>query len=330
MSCKSRTSQFFWALAFVMMWNMDSQKDCTVPMNRWVVIMWLLMTSKYLTLEEDVRENPMRLLCGSNLINPLMFYWIIKGIFYLKWAEGKSCFVGTSFTMVIFQMIVALTSILFFVVGLILIALACLSKLLYFVTKFVLGEERANRIPLFRIFRIFYNQNRIPSLNISQIDQLKAKIGQVVTEEQSVSEDFLDNPCPICWSNLELGQEYLKMKCRHHYHAGCLAEWLKKKSTCPMCNAEIKVSDYENAQLEAVTPTENVFSAGGQLNTEANNTMTTNIEMVSAPGTQDQPVQDNSHDVEWADLSQMIDSTQSIELSRDPDNSTLGLTAHEA
>lgn len=328
MSCKARTSQFFLALGLIMMWSMQPQRECTVPMNNWVVIMWLLMTSKYLTFEDDVRENPLRLFCGSSLINPIMFYWIIKGIFYLKWAEGKSCFVGTSFSMVVFQMMVASTSILFFIVGFILITLACLSRILYWVTRLVIGEERANRIPLFRIFRFVMNAQRIPSLNITQIDQLKAKIGKIVSEEESQSQDFLENPCPICWSNLEFGQEYLKMKCRHHYHSTCLEEWLKKKSSCPMCNAEIKVSDYENGQ-PVPEENNNTGETDGNLMTQAS-PVTTNIEMAAVAGETNAASAGTNLTAPWDSVAQSLQHGQSIELSRDPDTSTLGLTSHEA
>lgn len=328
MTCKSRTSQFFLALGLIMMWSMQPQRECSVPMNNWVVIMWLLMTSKYLTFEEDVRENPIRLFCGSSLINPIMFYWIIKGIFYLKWAEGRSCFVGTSFSMVVFQMLVASTSILFFIVGTILITLACLSRVLYWVTRLVIGQERANQIPLFRIFRFVLNPQRIPSLNINQIDQLKAKIGKIVSEAESLSKDFQENPCPICWSNLEFGQEYLRMKCRHHYHTSCLEEWLKKKSSCPMCNAEIKVSDYENGEPEPQLIPDTV-EGDGNLMTQTS-PETTNIEMAAIGGESNAQGADTNVSAPWDTMAQSLQNSQSIELSRDPDTSTLGLTSHEA
>lgn len=331
MSCKNRTSQFFLALGIVMMWNMYPQSDCTVPMNRWVIVMWLLMTSKYLTLEEDVRENPMRLFCGASMINPLMFFWILKGIAYLSWAEGKTCFIGTSFSMVVFQIVVASTSILYFIVGFIIIILICILKLLYWITKYTLGQERANRIQLFRIFAFFRNPHRIQSLNVSQIDQLKAKIGRVVTEAEAATQDFMDNPCPICWSQLEVGNEYLKMKCKHHYHTACLEEWLKKKSSCPMCNAEIKVSDYENAGTDADGVAQPTETQANVLMPQNDSSNTTHIEMAgieSAGGLDIGP--DTSRSTSWGQASQNATGPQSMELSQDPDHSMMGLTAHEA
>lgn len=331
MSCKSRTSQFFLALGIVMMWNMYPQSDCTVPMNRWVVVMWLLMTSKYLTLEEDVRENPMRLFCGASMINPLMFFWILKGIAYLSWAEGKTCFIGTSFSMVVFQIVVASTSILYFIVGFIIIILFCILRALHWITKYTLGQERANRIPFFRIFAFLQSPHRVPSLNVSQIDQLKAKIGRVVTDEEAASQDFMENPCPICWSQLEVGQEYLKMKCKHHYHASCLEEWLKKKSSCPMCNAEIKVSDYDDVASGSDGTAQSAETQPNVLITETGSSETTHIEMAGnepAGGHDGGP--DSSRPSGWGQVPQHITGPQSMELSQDPDHSMVGLTAHEA
>lgn len=44
-----------------------------------------------------------------------------------------------------------------------------------------------------------------------------------------------DRCCPICLEELEVGGEARMMGCSHRYHENCIFEWLKRKSTCPLC-----------------------------------------------------------------------------------------------
>ncbi|KAM0821930.1 hypothetical protein ACQ4PT_071857 [Festuca glaucescens] len=41
--------------------------------------------------------------------------------------------------------------------------------------------------------------------------------------------------CPICLDKLEPGATAAKTPCQHVYHPACLAPWLEKKGTCPVC-----------------------------------------------------------------------------------------------
>ncbi|CAA7402818.1 unnamed protein product [Spirodela intermedia] len=44
-----------------------------------------------------------------------------------------------------------------------------------------------------------------------------------------------DRCCPICLDELEVGGEARMMGCSHRYHENCIFEWLKRKSSCPLC-----------------------------------------------------------------------------------------------
>ena len=41
--------------------------------------------------------------------------------------------------------------------------------------------------------------------------------------------------CAICHDDLHNGQEVYKTSCGHTFHRACVCEWLKKKSSCPLC-----------------------------------------------------------------------------------------------
>jgi len=52
--------------------------------------------------------------------------------------------------------------------------------------------------------------------------------------------DFESN-CPICLELLitknEQQQKIITLPCNHHFHQGCINEWLKSVRNCPMCKS---------------------------------------------------------------------------------------------
>ena len=47
--------------------------------------------------------------------------------------------------------------------------------------------------------------------------------------------------CPICYDDLEEGQEVFELPhCRHTFHENCIRAWLIKNPVCPMCRADVK------------------------------------------------------------------------------------------
>ncbi|EOA32798.1 hypothetical protein CARUB_v10016109mg [Capsella rubella] len=41
--------------------------------------------------------------------------------------------------------------------------------------------------------------------------------------------------CTICFDELVVGAEASTLPCRHHFHKGCIVEWLKTSHFCPLC-----------------------------------------------------------------------------------------------
>uniref|UniRef100_A0A1D1ZF95 E3 ubiquitin-protein ligase RING1-like n=1 Tax=Anthurium amnicola TaxID=1678845 RepID=A0A1D1ZF95_9ARAE len=50
-----------------------------------------------------------------------------------------------------------------------------------------------------------------------------------------------DRCCPICLDEMEVGSEARAMGCSHRYHEACLFEWLRRKSSCPLCRYQMPV-----------------------------------------------------------------------------------------
>lgn len=47
--------------------------------------------------------------------------------------------------------------------------------------------------------------------------------------------------CPICYVDYTSLEKLKQLPCDHAFHPSCIKEWLKKKCTCPMCNAKVEV-----------------------------------------------------------------------------------------
>jgi len=59
--------------------------------------------------------------------------------------------------------------------------------------------------------------------------------------------DDLDPTCPICLVDFELDEELRVLPCKHHFHQGCVDEWLSKNSSCPSCRGDINTDSPETA-----------------------------------------------------------------------------------
>ena len=54
-------------------------------------------------------------------------------------------------------------------------------------------------------------------------------------------EKFQDN-CPICKNIINnIGDKWIRLKCSHQFHEGCLFEWLPHQNTCPMCRRTLNI-----------------------------------------------------------------------------------------
>jgi hypothetical protein len=45
--------------------------------------------------------------------------------------------------------------------------------------------------------------------------------------------------CAICQEEFAGGQKVAALPCRHAFHEPCIAMWLQRKATCPMCQQEV-------------------------------------------------------------------------------------------
>nr|XP_043607240.1 E3 ubiquitin-protein ligase At3g02290-like [Erigeron canadensis] len=71
------------------------------------------------------------------------------------------------------------------------------------------------------------------SANLESLENsLKVKASESLLYEQtSDSEDV----CPTCLDEYTLENPKIVTQCSHHFHLGCIYEWMERSDTCPMC-----------------------------------------------------------------------------------------------
>lgn len=63
--------------------------------------------------------------------------------------------------------------------------------------------------------------------------------------------------CNICLTSFELGEEVVRIPCKHIFHSACLVPWLKQNGTCPVCRFSLVPEDQRQRQPneQAAQPT---------------------------------------------------------------------------
>ncbi|OEL16374.1 hypothetical protein BAE44_0022607 [Dichanthelium oligosanthes] len=83
--------------------------------------------------------------------------------------------------------------------------------------------------------------------------------------------------CAVCTEEVAAGQAVVRLPCAHWYHAGCIAPWLRIRTTCPTCRAELPReggAERPRPVVRAVRLAEAAMeTAGGLLRREASYTM---------------------------------------------------------
>eukprot|EP01122_Echinamoeba_exundans_P003349 TRINITY_DN13465_c0_g1_i1.p1 TRINITY_DN13465_c0_g1~~TRINITY_DN13465_c0_g1_i1.p1 ORF type:complete len:331 (-),score=56.62 TRINITY_DN13465_c0_g1_i1:39-1031(-) len=115
----------------------------------------------------------------------------------------------------------------------------CLIVFLFIVSATILGITYWRRPELFRP----------PNRGANQEDIQKLK--EIVFEKpESMGIQAEDAQCAICLSTYEASDKIRYLPCKHHFHSGCIDEWLLKNKTCPFCKRAI---DDKNAVATATT-----------------------------------------------------------------------------
>jgi hypothetical protein len=98
-----------------------------------------------------------------------------------------------------------------------------------------------------------------PLLQIIGEKQQEKIINQRLSNiQQNANEDSED--CIICCCEMEDSMKKMVLKCKHKYHDTCLFDWLKVKTTCPMCRRNIRI-DLLNLITEYLNKLDNALNS---------------------------------------------------------------------
>ncbi|MES1911951.1 MAG: hypothetical protein MHM6MM_004307 [Cercozoa sp. M6MM] len=81
------------------------------------------------------------------------------------------------------------------------------------------------------------------------IEQLESRTfgdreGDIATEEDAEDdEEPQGQACSVCLSGFSVGDEVRVLPCEHEFHAACCDNWLRIRSTCPLCRRDINDGD---------------------------------------------------------------------------------------
>ncbi|PSS13731.1 E3 ubiquitin-protein like [Actinidia chinensis var. chinensis] len=67
---------------------------------------------------------------------------------------------------------------------------------------------------------------------------LATKVAHGLIYVQSSCED--EDVCPTCLDEYTLENPKITAKCSHHFHLGCIYEWMESSDSCPICGKEME------------------------------------------------------------------------------------------
>jgi len=72
----------------------------------------------------------------------------------------------------------------------------------------------------------------------------KAMLEKKTTKRKATAHDKEDTDgqkeqCVICMEDIKQGTTLKVLNCGHKFHSRCIDRWLKRKATCPVCNAPL-------------------------------------------------------------------------------------------
>ncbi|GHJ85054.1 hypothetical protein NliqN6_1456 [Naganishia liquefaciens] len=106
---------------------------------------------------------------------------------------------------------------------------------------YVMSDEGLDRV-LEQLMHAAGEHNRPPPASDVVIEGLpRIKLDETTLNASQYKD------CSICLTEFELGEEVIRIPCKHIFHSECLVPWLKENGTCPVCRFSLVPQDQRNA-----------------------------------------------------------------------------------
>lgn len=231
--------------------------NCLVPLGYWLLIYWIdLFCMVFVFVGSNGGRGDT---LGLVLVLTVVFYvvWGFIGMvsFGIILVKDEQCIPKSLYGEAIFFMIV---NFLIQVCVLILFCKDGISRL----WRTAVGRENAER----NLQGILEGNIRANDLigGSSQVDEyalfdtekdsLVDKCAFYYQANQQIGQNN-EADCVICYSSFEDGDRVIRFPmCNHEYHKDCLMEWLRNRTTCPMCRRGVRSSLYEFLERNQANP----------------------------------------------------------------------------
>jgi len=218
-------------VALVTVLIVDWNKQCDKPLKEWaatqVCLQVLLLLVNFIVLNKlpqpdepaDVQQRRLRSLTVYHIINRILnlvwFIWFIVGMVWTFEAmANNTCSRTAPF---LFRMCYALIIIQLVLIGLI-VLFCCCSCLIVFLRLFIYPPGT------------IVGSRGATESTIKALPCKKFETGLLPAEDAN---------CAICLSDYEVNDDIRYLPCNHHFHSGCVDQWLLTNKSCPFCKREI-------------------------------------------------------------------------------------------
>lgn len=226
------------ATLFVLALHWDDNRVCDADhRSRWKL--WSLLSAVRMALFTSLvvimhvlhnwlEERPSQLLRITNFRNvtdALGLIWFVVGNMWLFGDDNTSCM--TPQNSPIYQLCVALLVLNYIqiclpcIVAIMMIPIFCFCMPCLIRMLARLQDPRASKGATDEVI------STLPLVSVTN-----ETFSNVVTGSQ-------DSTCPICLSEMAIGQEARLLNCKHIFHKSCVDEWLAVNASCPTCRQSI-------------------------------------------------------------------------------------------
>lgn len=91
-------------------------------------------------------------------------------------------------------------------------------------------------VAAFAAFRLLFSQDDLNENDEPKmVGATQSQIEEIPTVQVEARADGEELNCAICLMDINVGEQVKRLPCKHEFHCGCIAQWLKRKKHCPLC-----------------------------------------------------------------------------------------------
>lgn len=232
------------------LFELDNLKTCAAPLHIYIIVFWVLILGIAISVGASVSIRSMQTIGAifGFILFVLFCIWNLSGIvmYSVSMVKTPDCMSRELSQGLIFFFIICFV---LFIFGLFVVCVKGTSQ----VFMLMRNQTEANR----NIQNLANGQVRAQelirqdrgvdtyALFADEKQKLLETCSYYYQANAALNESRVED-CVICYSDYQDGDKIIDYPmCKHKYHADCLLEWIKTRTTCPVCRRGIRSSLYE-------------------------------------------------------------------------------------